>query len=146
MYRAGLTRPRTLTFSWTESSASSLLILQRKRLSKDEVQTVDTSVKVVNGKGKHRQVSVTRRQSSIQRRSSSLLQIVEDAQAGTRTESPYDFDDLHLQRCASPTEEECDGYDCGSSLGHEAGPNVVCAFQTPRYGLRKLTVSCCRWR
>lgn len=109
---------------------SSLRIFQSKRLSQDEVQTVDTSVNIVNGKGKHRQVSITRRQSSVQSRTgSSLLQIVEDAHDhdGTRAESPHNFDDLHLQRCASPTEEVCDGYHCdsSSSLGVTDGPSTL---------------------
>lgn len=130
---------------------SSLRIFQSKRLSQDEVQTVDTSVNIVNGKGKHRQVSITRRQSSVQSRTgSSLLQIVEDAHDhdGTRAESPHNFDDLHLQRCASPTEEVCDGYHCdsSSSLGVTDGPNVVCGSLPPRYGLRKLTTCYFRLR
>ncbi|OJT08696.1 Metacaspase-1 [Trametes pubescens] len=102
-YQASVDRSATLPDT-RKSSMSSLRIIQHKRLSKDEVRIVDTSVKVLNGTGKHRQVSVTRRQSSMQRQtSSSLHQVLEDAHTTTRTESPDVFDDLH--RCASPTEE-----------------------------------------
>ncbi len=139
-----------LTLSYTESSMSSLRIIQHKRLSKDEVRIVDTSVKVLNGTGKHRQVSVTRRQSSMQRQtSSSLHQVLEDAHTTTRTESPDVFDDLH--RCASPTEEteetECSGFNCDSSYGHD-GADVVCGSQLPCYRRQMLTMIRCssRWR
>ncbi|KAI0636563.1 caspase domain-containing protein [Trametes polyzona] len=110
------------------SSSSSIHIIQRTRVSQDEIRTTDTSVAVnVDRKGKRRQFSIQRRQSSVQRhpsQSTSLHQILEDPSASAGIEDTQaSYGDIGATRCASPT-EACDGFSC-PSLQPFDGPNVI---------------------